>query len=169
MSERLSLRDLHLEAGQAARRDVPLQLDPYRQGGFDYELEGESSAGHVDVSAMTSGYALRLRFSAEMKGPCSRCLREAHMAMVIDTREVHNPLANDVELQSEFVDADDQLDVAAWAQDALGLEFPPRVLCQDDCKGLCPNCGTNWNEATCDCTQKQIDDRWAKLREITFD
>lgn len=54
-------------------------------------------------------------------------------------------------------------------QDAVGLEFPTRVLCREDCKGLCPNCGVNWNEQSCDCTTEQTDSRWDKLRELSLD
>ena len=69
--------------------------------------------------------------------------------MEIDAREIHDEGAEDPDLQCDFISADEQLDLGAWMQDAVGLEFPTPVLCGEDCKGLCPNCGVNWNEQSC--------------------
>ncbi|MBR4173611.1 MAG: DUF177 domain-containing protein, partial [Clostridia bacterium] len=46
------------------------------------------------------------------------------------------------------------------------MNVPIKYLCKDDCKGLCPRCGTNLNEHTCDCGKDDIDPRWEKLAEI---
>jgi uncharacterized protein len=43
------------------------------------------------------------------------------------------------------------------------LALPARTLCQPDCKGLCPVCGHNRNEVSCDCVSRQPDPRWAGL------
>ena len=49
------------------------------------------------------------------------------------------------------------------AMDIL-LELPTRFLCREDCKGLCPKCGTNLNESTCNCSQeKEVDSRLSVL------
>jgi uncharacterized protein len=148
--------------------DVTAHLEPYRQGGQLYTAKREHVPLIVDVDAMDSGYAIRLRFSTDLHGPCSRCLEDAGLHLDIDTREVHDERAELPDLRSEFVE-NDVLDIRDWAQDALGLEFPVRVLCKEDCKGLCPNCGTNWNQATCDCAQEQGDSRWDKLRDVRFE
>ncbi|MCR4719330.1 MAG: DUF177 domain-containing protein [Firmicutes bacterium] len=41
-----------------------------------------------------------------------------------------------------------------------------KYLCSEECKGLCPHCGINLNEHTCDCDKDIIDPRWEKLAEI---
>ncbi len=46
------------------------------------------------------------------------------------------------------------------------LALPLKVTCRDDCKGLCPHCGTNLNEAQCSCAVVVEDPRWTALREI---
>jgi len=46
------------------------------------------------------------------------------------------------------------------------LAVPLKVLCRDDCKGLCPACGKNRNAELCSCTQPLEDPRWAALKEI---
>jgi uncharacterized protein len=53
-------------------------------------------------------------------------------------------------------------DVAEYAQ----LSIPLKVLCKDDCKGLCPRCGINLNENSCNCDTKETDPRWAPLNKL---
>jgi len=44
--------------------------------------------------------------------------------------------------------------------------LPMKPLCRDDCKGLCPQCGTNWNNGTCTCTTEWEDPRLAALKGL---
>ena len=67
--------------------------------------------------------------------------------------------------EEEFiVCADDTLDLAPLVTEDILLELPTRILCREDCKGLCPKCGTNLNESTCDCNQDaEVDSRLSVL------
>jgi uncharacterized protein len=62
------------------------------------------------------------------------------------------------------------LDIDEALCESVFLEFPQRLLCSPDCGGLCSVCGRKLaaNE-TCDCSPKEIDPRWAKLRELLRD
>jgi uncharacterized protein len=100
-----------------------------------------------------------------------RCLEDAGKgdAIVVDSREVDQPGADDEELKSPYLAGDD-LDVHAWARDALVLELPTQIVCSDDCKGLCAICGENLNLAAPDHAHEEPPDpRWAKLRELKLD
>jgi uncharacterized protein len=109
-----------------------------------------------------------LRFSAEAFGPCQRCLEEARVSLDAGSREYHahhpDPGAED-EVTSPYL-AGDVLDVDHWAQDALVLAMPAKVLCREDCAGLCPSCGQNLNDGSCTCTVEVHDERWAKLKDL---
>jgi uncharacterized protein len=170
MGTTYALRELALSPGQHRQEDLDITLRPYRQGGFDYRTAGGDVPGRIDVTAMNQGWALRLRLDARLSGPCSRCLEDAHVDVEVDAREVHDPFAGDQELLSEFVDkATDDVDVTAWAGDAIGVQFPTKVLCSDECRGLCPQCGTNWNQGPCDCTLQVGDPRWAALANLRLE
>ncbi len=166
MTEVLNIRDLRILPGQAHTEEMDLHLLPYRQAGFDYTPVSGDIKATVDVNAMHQGHSMRLRFKAVLEGPCARCLETARLVVSVDAREIHDPASSDDELKSDFVDDDLVLDVNAWAQEAMGLEFPQRLLCVDDCKGLCPQCGANLNQTTCDCVPETGDSRWDKLKEI---
>ena len=122
----------------------------------------------VDVSHTTSGYSLRLRFDTVLDGPCVRCLEDAGRSVAVDAREVDQPGGGE-ELNSPYLE-DEQLDVAGWARDALVLALPAQIVCSDDCKGLCPVCGENLNQAgPAHQHEPEPDPRWAALRELKLE
>ena len=114
------------------------------------------------------GWALRLRFSASLHGPCMRCLEPAEPVFDVDVREVNQPGGGD-ELTSPYVSGDEELDLARWARDALALELPAQLTCREDCAGLCGQCGANLNEDPEHRHEAAPDPRWAKLGELKFD
>ena len=60
---------------------------------------------------------------------------------------------------------DGKLDLAQLTWEDLLLFLPSKLLCRDDCKGICPQCGKNLNEGTCEC-KKEIDPRFAALLDL---
>ena len=46
------------------------------------------------------------------------------------------------------------------------LAMPEQVFCWEDCKGLCPKCGTNLNLIDCKCADDEVDPRWAALKSL---
>jgi uncharacterized protein len=124
----------------------------------------------LDVSRTMGGFALRLRFAAQLEGPCMRCLDPAGRTIEVDAREVDQPgSGDDDELTSPYV-AGNELDLRAWSRDALVLALPTQIVCTEDCKGLCPLCGENLNTAAPDHAHESAPDpRWAKLRELKLE
>jgi uncharacterized protein len=61
------------------------------------------------------------------------------------------------------------VDLTAPLREQVLLAVPRFVSCRADCAGLCPECGTNLNEAACSCTSEDVDERWAPLRELRKD
>ena len=159
---------LSLAAGEGRRLDLHVRLDDFSFGGQEYGVEPREVPVRVDVSRMTgNGYSLRLRFEAGVTGPCMRCLGAAHPSFAVDSREVDQPGGGD-ELDSPYVDAEEELDLRGWARDALALALPAQIVCRDDCAGLCPQCGENLNEHPHE-HEREPDPRWSKLRELKLD
>jgi uncharacterized protein len=138
-------------------------LDRLELGGQDYVIDGRRVPVTLDASHTTSGWALRLRFDVKLAGPCMRCLEQANRVVAIDSREIDQPGGGD-ELRSPYVE-NEQLDLHAWARDALALDLPATIVCRDDCAGLCPECGQNLNENPHE-HEKAVDPRWSKLSEL---
>ena len=159
--------DLHrlgLTAGEARRFELDVPLDGFDFGGQRYEVSPGTVKAVFDVTRMThGGWSLRLRFTARLEGPCMRCLAAATPELAIDSREVDQPGESE-ELDSPYVDGD-ELELAAWARDALALALPAQIVCREDCAGLCPVCGEDLNTSPHE-HEPEPDPRWAKLREL---
>src|SRR4051812_23079330 len=172
MSQRtdpLELSRLGLSSGQGRSLDLHTPIEPFHYGGEPYEVVPALIPVRLDVSRTTgNGWALRLRFTARLVGPCMRCLEPASPQFAVDVREVHQAGAGE-ELSSPYVGESDELDLAAWARDALALELPAQLTCRPDCAGLCGVCGANLNEEPDHQHESEPDARWAKLSELRFD
>lgn len=168
-TDTFDLSRLGLTSGEGRRLDLHVHVDPFDYGGQRYTVDPELVPARLDVSRTTgNGWALRLRFSAALHGPCMRCLEPADPVFEVDSYEVHQPGAGDEDLTSPYV-GDEGLDVEAWGRDALALALPPQLTCRPDCAGLCPQCGANLNEEPDHAHEAAPDSRWAKLSEIKFD
>src|ERR1700722_7792281 len=165
----LDLASLRLSPGEGRRLDLITSIDPL-------VLSSETGAADIpvqlNISRMTGGgYALRLRFSAEVVGPCMRCLKPASPRVEVEAREVDRPGSGD-ELDSPYVH-DETLDLAGWARDSFALAIPAKILCKEDCAGLCPVCAADLNDLDPAGPEHRHeaapDPRWAKLRELELE
>jgi uncharacterized protein len=157
---------LRLASGEAKQLDFEVPVEELAFGGQTYSAGGYTDAT-LDVARTTSGHALRLRFAVDLHGPCTRCLEDANARVDVDAREVDQP-GDSAELRSPYV-KDDVVDLSAWARDALALALPTRILCNDDCLGLCTVCGANLNQDPTHAHDPEPDPRWAKLSELKLD
>lgn len=168
-TDTFDLAGLHLSPGEGRHLDLDVAIEPFSLGGQHYEVGPALIPTRLDVSRTTGqGYALRLRFKAELSGPCMRCLEPGAPVFTVDAREVSQPGESD-ELTSPYVERS-ELDLHAWARDALALALPTKLLCRPDCAGLCPVCGENLNLAgSGHMHEREPDPRWAKLSEFRFE
>jgi uncharacterized protein len=171
MSERaensFDLAPLRLSSGEASVVELEVAVPEFDLSGQIYEVRPPLLPVRLDVSRTTAnGYALRLRFAAELAGPCMRCLEPSANSFKVDAREVEQPGARDEELDSPYVSDDEVVDIGQWTNDALALTLPVQLLCRADCAGLCAKCGENLNDAPDHAHAAEPDPRWAKLREL---
>ncbi len=163
------LASLKLSPGEGRKLRLKVPIAGFEVGGERYSAEPPDVPVVVDVSRMSgNGYALKLAFEATLKGPCMRCLKAAAPVVDVEAREVSVP-GEAEEMASPYVN-DEQLDLAVWARDAFVLAAPPKVLCKEDCLGLCPECAADLNEAGPGHAHERAPDRrWQKLGELTFE
>ena len=163
---RFPLRRLRLRPGEEQRDAVPIELEPFDLGGLRYLPVPHEIEGDLTVAQATTGLDLRLAFDVRLHGPCMRCLADAVLDVSIDAREYHAADAGDAdELRSEYV-VEDQLDLTAWARDAIALAMPDQILHAPDCAGLCPVCGKDLNREPHTHVEDTPDLRWSALEEL---
>jgi uncharacterized protein len=120
----------------------------------------------LTITKASTGTVFQLELTARLHGPCYRCLGDAVLELPISAREYQatNPEGSD-ELRTPYL-VDDNLDLGAWARDAVALALPDKILCRSDCAGLCSVCGKNLNEAPHTHDEVPSDSRWAALEGL---
>jgi uncharacterized protein len=82
----------------------------------------------------------RTHVTADFGYMCSRCLEEFH-----EVQEIEYFFYFDLEPDTEYVDLGEEV------RQEMILANPSRILCKEDCKGICPGCGVNLNLEQCKC------------------
>ena len=158
--------------GETNRIEVDFRLDV--QGAADVTFD---SPAHIVGYVSSEGGYMRLMAEATLaySGECARCLDAVHGTFCMPferTVVTEGTLTAEQEENNidEYVILDNGiLDVDEMMEESLILSFPMRLLCSEDCKGLCPVCGKPLRESDCSCVKKERDPRWAVLEGLTFD
>src|SRR5208282_3970414 len=86
------LASLRLSPGEGRRLQLATPIEPLTLGSESYAAQPQLVPVELSVSRMSGGgYALRLRFSAQVVGPCMRCLKPASPLIEVEAREVDRP------------------------------------------------------------------------------
>jgi len=111
----------------------------------------------------------------ELELPCSRCLEPFRLPVAAPFDLRYLP-ASEVSSDGEREVGDEDLETSYYENDAIDLNglmreqfylaLPMKPLCQDDCRGLCPQCGTNLNTGNCSCAPVWEDPRLAALKNL---
>lgn len=129
---------------------------------------GELTKGivRVDVQGM-------ILAKAEIE--CTRCIQPIEKEFEIPFKAgfiapEHFTEAKEAELNDDDLDVsvyeDDKIDLTELVREQIILNLPEQIFCRDDCKGLCAKCGGNRNLIDCKCEEKEIDPRWAALKNL---
>lgn len=159
------VRKLRLRAGDQTRERVEIDLEPLRLAGQEYDPHPNPVAADLLVTRASSGTVLELAFDLSLAGPCFRCLEDAELPLSLHLREYSATKPESEDERTEYL-VDDQLDLSAWAHDAVVLALPLQILHDPDCAGLCPVCGKDLNVEPHEHVEERIDPRWAALSEL---
>ena len=101
---------------------------------------------------------------------CDRCLEEfeREVSSGFGTMYVTDPdgAKSDSDDVQVITPDTNTIDLGEDVRQYAVLALPPKMLCRDDCAGLCPRCGTNLNRAKCDCDKDEVDSRWSGLQKL---
>jgi uncharacterized protein len=119
----------------------------------------------LTLTSYPGGITAEGTVTAPWVGECRRCGGPAEGMVVSEVKERYAAAGGTEGDEEAYPLTGDELDLEPLARDAVLLELPLAPLCRPDCQGLCPSCGTNWNDGPCDC-QPPGDPRWAALDSL---
>ncbi len=142
---------------------------------FDSQIELLDEVKYnLMISKVDSELILNIDLDYSYACPCDRCLTrvENDQSFSYSAKIINSSDFNEEELSENedlvFVDSY-KLDICNLVRELVILSIPTKNLCKDSCQGICPQCGKNLNEGTCNCNNENTDLRFAVLKDFKFD
>ena len=155
---------VHQTAGYS--REFPFEIDKIST---DEDLEFYDLLGVVTVSRTTEGLLLQFKGQAQTKAECGLCLEKFDQPLSLDFIEMFT-FPSHADKDTELVLPEDlNIDLFPLIREYLYLDIPINPTCKPDCKGLCPVCGENLNQTTCNHNEEPNDPRLSVLKSLLDD
>ena len=126
---------------------------------------------HIDLLRTAGEISVRGKIGFLAVARCSRCLSDVsvdtdlEVKLILSPSEAGNKEETDGEIDYETYRGR-QIDLNDYMREQVNLSLPYKVVCAEDCRGLCSGCGQNLNERQCGCETQKEDSRFAVLKDI---
>ncbi|WP_343210026.1 DUF177 domain-containing protein [Anaerolentibacter hominis] len=166
----ICLSDFITGNSQIREWELPVEMEVFELNGTGYPV-AEKEPLKLTVTRLGE-HKVKIEGNARivLQIPCSRCLEYVDMEFPVRVEEEVDLSETEEERTSNLDELSYitgyNLDAERLIYNEVLLQFPARVLCSEDCKGICKVCGTNLNKATCDCDQTVKDPRMAAFQNI---
>jgi len=151
----------------------------YEPGQLDLADERVSLCGPTAVSGKIRKVGAELIVSGRLETcaqvDCDRCLQPIQLPISSDfsleyISDSDYEMSHTPELTEDLMGVSvfdgESIDIDEVVKEQLLLSIPSRVLCREECMGFCEKCGADKNAGDCGCVEKEIDPRWAALKEL---
>lgn len=166
----IDLSELFFIKGKAKEYTVPLELEIFCDGMNDYKVADRELVRLVITNQGDRFFAVTGETRLSLWIPCARCLEPVKVPFLLEfDQELDLNLTDEArmaDLNEQFYLNGCSLDIDQLVSSELMLNLPMRVLCSDNCKGICNRCGTNLNRGACDCAGKSLDPRMSVIQDI---
>ena len=166
----INLSDVLSEQHKTIVKDCMPDMEEFK-GGFGSFPITEKKEAHIVVEHV-KGRELLISGSAELTItiPCDRCLQDVPTCFELEFKknvdlDASSDAGEDELDEKNYIDGYN-LDVDKLLYNEILIGWPTKVLCSDDCKGICSVCGQNLNEGTCDCEDTSLDPRMSVIRDV---
>lgn len=157
-----------LEAGPLEVRGE-IAADDAVWKGSGLELLGSVTLAGTAEGSSTRGVRVHGTMFGSVARVCRRCLTSVDLAVSEEFDILFDPKTPRIEEDVGVYSLDsraDELDLKPPLRERFILSVPPYSVCRPDCRGLCAQCGTDLNQASCDCAPAGTDPRWGPLEAL---
>jgi|GEM_PF-615624 len=146
--KRFDLHSLRFHDASEVWRTLPVEVAPFLYGGLEYRVPGDVAETTLTAVRVGESLTLTLDVDTHVAGPCQRCLADADLGVetggIEYVRHGESGATGEGDDEEAYV-VSHQVDVERWARDLIADALPQKLLCRDDCRGLCPVCGADLN------------------------
>jgi len=142
---RFDLHSLHFHGTSEAWRELPVEVEPLLYGGVEYRLPDDDLGARLTAARVGDNLTLTLELQTQVDGPCQRCLEDIALPVAARGVEYVRQGESEGDDEDEGYVAAYQVDLERWVRDLIAEALPSKLLCRDDCRGLCSLCGANLN------------------------
>jgi len=144
-------------------RDIPFDFPHVN---IPPDLRVENLTGMVRTTRTPQGILLRADLQGDVSMECVRCLTDFQQSLHVDFTELYAFSQRYMTESGLIMPESGIIDLSPVLREYILLEIPISPLCRPDCKGLCPVCGNNLNESTCNHDDEAGDPRLASLKKL---
>ena len=164
LSEILSLE------GKTQVVEAPVSMDSFQSKLGDFPVAEKEPLSLTITNTGKKVLKIEAKGRITVNIPCDKCLKDVPTEFDINFEQEIDMQASK---EDRIKDLDEinyvtgcSLDVDQLVHNEILIHWPLRVLCKENCRGICPKCGMNLNEGTCDCDQFVPDPRMAVISDI---
>ncbi len=175
----LDIKELELHPMEFSEKFAPdaigLGNEIKQSGPLQASGRAELVEEHQGKHQVIQDIRLRGKLTARLEMNCARCLEPVRRDVARDFELLYRPLGADAG-RDELSVTDAEAEIGYYEGEGILLEdvlreqvllaLPLKVVCREECKGLCPHCGKNLNQEQCSCETPMADPRWEALKDI---
>lgn len=165
----INLTDVFTSEGKVKKITVPRKEKYFSYMGSRYPVNGNAEISLTMTNIGIGRALVEGRFDAALTIPCDRCLQDVEVPVAVSfayqvvspDREIDASEEEEQNFMSGY-----ELDSEALINNEILMNMPVKVLCREECRGICPVCGQNLNEGECGCDRFVPDPRMAAIKDI---
>ncbi|PWJ51940.1 YceD family protein [Faecalicatena contorta] len=166
----INLSDVLSEQHKAVEETVPLELEEIRLKSGSFPIVGKDPVHIIVTHVKDKELQIQAESRISIMIPCDRCVEDVKQELILNFTKLVDLSVSDADLredldESNFIDGY-HLDVDKLLFNEILIGWPTKVLCSEDCKGICNVCGQNLNLGTCDCEDTGVDPRMSVVRDL---
>jgi uncharacterized protein len=168
---------LEINVAQQIKAPIGSERDYEVSEIIDIEGSNATVQGKVRLTRTDRGILAKGTLRTEIELTCGRCLSLFNCPLTLNIEEEYFPTTEILtgaplplpdEPGSFTIDEHNILDLTEAVRQYAIMAIPMKPLCRKDCAGLCPTCGANLNQASCNCPPKPVDPRWSELSKLVL-
>lgn len=165
----INLTDVFSSEGKVKEIKIPFDQNSFSYMGSEYPVSDRSDISITLTNIGTGSVLVEGNLDVTLTIPCDRCLQSVNVPLAVAfTHQVFSPEKEDAASEEEeqnFISGY-ELDTDTLINNEILINMPVKVLCREDCKGICPVCGRDLNEGECGCDRFVPDPRMAAIKDI---